>query len=294
MPTPGEVARDQPDPSVDDLGKAGTFGTIGSIAGMLSGIPGLGTIGSTIGAHVDRDTAAAIGRRSGLAPSDISAFSPTRAAVNASSFGLAGLSMESQLGRALNSKTARNAMADINQSQSSLAPNPPGLVAQQIGPPLSRTAVAAQPHSSSSAAGGHVAGLGQTGPGTAAAAAAHGDTSRDANTAGAGGGSGSTKIVCTAMCQAYGFGSYRQAIWLQQAQDLHPAYQRGYHRIFLPLVRRAYRSVRPWRRLRIVLEFGARARTADIHRARHKRVYWPGRLLRLCLEPLCFLVGLHR
>ena len=45
------------------------------------------------------------------------------------------------------------------------------------------------------------------------------------------------KIVCTMMNQSYGFGSFRNAIWLKYSKDkLSEEYQKGYHRIFLPLV----------------------------------------------------------
>jgi hypothetical protein len=52
---------------------------------------------------------------------------------------------------------------------------------------------------------------------------------------------GGGKIVCTAMNAAYGFGSYRQAIWLAHAQQNMTQYhQTGYHLLALPLIRIAY------------------------------------------------------
>jgi hypothetical protein len=77
----------------------------------------------------------------------------------------------------------------------------------------------------------------------------------------------SSKIVCTAMNNEYGFGSFRQAIWLAQSKDLDPAYEKGYHALFLPLVTYAYKSGEKsalQRILRGVLEHIARHRTADI------------------------------
>ncbi|MFM2016248.1 MAG: hypothetical protein RIQ51_1738, partial [Bacteroidota bacterium] len=50
----------------------------------------------------------------------------------------------------------------------------------------------------------------------------------------------SGKIVCTAMNYAYGFGSFRQAIWLKHSENMHPAYERGYHALFLKFVMYAF------------------------------------------------------
>ena len=47
------------------------------------------------------------------------------------------------------------------------------------------------------------------------------------------------KIVCTMMNESYGFGSFRNKIWLRHSKNLAPEYQIGYHRIFLPLVKKA-------------------------------------------------------
>jgi hypothetical protein len=107
--------------------------------------------------------------------------------------------------------------------------------------------------------------------------------------AGAGAGTGSSKVVCTAMCEAYGFGSFRQKIWLEHAINLRPEYQAGYHALFLPLVRLAYKRDVKW--LRAVLEHTARHRTADIWKQKRGRRDWIGAVERAALEPLCFAVG---
>jgi len=105
----------------------------------------------------------------------------------------------------------------------------------------------------------------------------------------------SGKIVCTAMNKEYGFGSFRQAIWLAQSKDLDPAYEKGYHKLFLPLVNYAYKSGEKntlQRILRGVLEHIARHRTADIwkqKRSKKRDVY--GMIYRAILEPICFVVG---
>ncbi|WP_170566174.1 hypothetical protein [Ruegeria atlantica] len=105
---------------------------------------------------------------------------------------------------------------------------------------------------------------------------------------------GEKKIVCTAMNAAYGFGSFRQAIWLAHARDsLTPYHQTGYHLVFLPLVRRAYGSD-DWRArgIRKSLEHIARERTADIRAERQQARRRPlGRLYRALLEPACYVVG---
>jgi len=107
--------------------------------------------------------------------------------------------------------------------------------------------------------------------------------------------SGGGKIVCTAMNAEYGFGSFRNAIWLAQSKDLNPAYEKGYHKLFLPLVNYAYKAGEKntlQRILRAVLEHIARHRTADIwkqKRGKNRDTY--GMIYRAILEPICYVVG---
>ena len=107
--------------------------------------------------------------------------------------------------------------------------------------------------------------------------------------------SGGGKIVCTAMNAEYGFGSFRNAIWLAQSKDLDPAYEKGYHTLFLPLVTYAYKSGEKnalQRILRGVLEHIARHRTADIWKQkRGKNRDNIGMFYRFILEPICYVVG---
>lgn len=107
--------------------------------------------------------------------------------------------------------------------------------------------------------------------------------------------SGGGKIVCTAMNAEYGFGSFRNAIWLAQSKDLDPAYEKGYHKLFLPLVNYAYKSGQKnalQRILRGVLEHIARHRTADIWKQkRGKNRDNLGMVYRFILEPICYVVG---
>ena len=106
---------------------------------------------------------------------------------------------------------------------------------------------------------------------------------------------GGGKIVCTAMNDAYGFGSFRQAIWLAQSKDLDPAYEKGYHKLFQPLVNYAYKAGEKnaiQRILRGVLEHIARHRTADIWKQkRGKKRDTYGMIYRAILEPICYVVG---
>jgi hypothetical protein len=107
--------------------------------------------------------------------------------------------------------------------------------------------------------------------------------------------SGGGKIVCTAMNAEYGFGSFRNAIWLAQSKDLDPAYEKGYHALFLPLVNYAYKTGEKnalQRILRGVLEHIARHRTADIWKQKRGKTRDNlGMIYRAILEPICYVVG---
>ena len=100
------------------------------------------------------------------------------------------------------------------------------------------------------------------------------------------------KIVCTAMNNAYGFGSFRQTVWLQHSKNMDPAYQKGYHRIFRPLIKFAYKDQK-WYNMAVrnTLEGIARRRTADIWMQKHNKRHLRGAIERAILEPLCYIVG---
>ena len=100
-----------------------------------------------------------------------------------------------------------------------------------------------------------------------------------------------SKIICTAMNASYGFGSYRQAIWLNYSnKHLTKAHEVGYHTLFLPLVHLAYTKNN--KLIRKILEHGTRRRTADL-RAELKgtKRNTLGRIYRSIFEPLCYGVG---
>lgn len=102
------------------------------------------------------------------------------------------------------------------------------------------------------------------------------------------------KIICTAMNYSYGFGSFRQAIWLKHSATMHPAYEKGYHAIFLPVVMFAYKKDNNIVRkcVRKVAEHIARHRTKDIWKQmRGGKRDALGRIYRAVIEPICYIVG---
>lgn len=102
-----------------------------------------------------------------------------------------------------------------------------------------------------------------------------------------------SKIVCTMMNQSYGFGSFRNAIWLKYSKDnLSEEYQKGYHRIFLPLVAYAKGTGVSNKIVRNTLEHIAKHRTLDLRQEmRGAKRHTLGRLYRSVLEPICYIVG---
>ena len=111
--------------------------------------------------------------------------------------------------------------------------------------------------------------------------------SRPPSDDGGGGGGGSSKIVCTMMNEFYGFGSFRNKIWLRHSKDLAPEYQIGYHKIFLPLVKLSNKNIV----LKKVLEHIAVHRTIDIRQESRGKTHMLGRVYRKVLEPICYWVG---
>jgi hypothetical protein len=107
---------------------------------------------------------------------------------------------------------------------------------------------------------------------------------------------GGGKIVCSAMNKAYGFGSFRQAIWLQHSANMPNAktIEKGYHKLFLPVVAFAFSDKQTFARklVRKVSEHIARHRTADLWKEmRGKRRDPLGRIYRAIIEPMCYVAG---
>ena len=99
------------------------------------------------------------------------------------------------------------------------------------------------------------------------------------------------KIVCSMMNEFYGFGYFRNKIWLEQSKNLDPAYQKGYHMIFLPLVKFAKGKKFYNRIIRFALEHIAKHRTIDIWLQKKGKRHILGLIYRLLIEPLCFICG---
>jgi hypothetical protein len=113
--------------------------------------------------------------------------------------------------------------------------------------------------------------------------------------AGGGDGGDGGKIICTAMNEAYGFGSFRNAIWIKYSdKHLTKAHEVGYHTLFLPLVDFGFKRGDGKLNLvvRKVLEWGTRHRSTDLRAELHnKKRDTTGRIIRLIFEPLCYAVG---
>jgi hypothetical protein len=129
-----------------------------------------------------------------------------------------------------------------------------------------------------------------TGPTVSRSDADYGQFGRQQSATAAGGGGssgGGGKIVCTMMNESYGFGSFRNKIWLRHSKDLAPEYQKGYHKIFLPLVKLSKNN----KVLKTMLEHIAVHRTIDIRQESRGKVHLLGRVYRKILEPICYWVG---
>ena len=95
------------------------------------------------------------------------------------------------------------------------------------------------------------------------------------------------KIVCTMMNQSYGFGSFRNKIWMKFHKDLSPEYQKGYHRLFLPLVRIAKTN----KIIKNILEHIAVHSTIDMRQSMRGKRHLLGRVYRKVILPLCYWAG---
>jgi len=109
---------------------------------------------------------------------------------------------------------------------------------------------------------------------------------------GGGGSSGGGKIVCTMMNERYGFGSFRNKIWMKFHEHHGPEYQKGYHAIFLPLVKIAKGEGKINTAVRKVLEHMGRHVTADMFKIMKGKKRDPlGRIYRAIFEPACHIIG---
>ena len=106
-----------------------------------------------------------------------------------------------------------------------------------------------------------------------------------------GGGTSGGKIVCTMMNESYGFGSFRNKIWLRHSKNLAPEYQKGYHKIFLPLVNYSKQKGITNKIIKNILEHIAIHRTIDIRQEERNKIHLIGRVYRKILEPICYWAG---
>ena len=104
---------------------------------------------------------------------------------------------------------------------------------------------------------------------------------------------GGSKIVCTAMNDDYGFGSYRNAIWLKYAEMNYkdkPEMEKGYHAIFKPLlkIRKKWYGKPIYAWMKHVAKHRSVDLRAEMYGKKRDRI---GQAWRFFLEPLCYLVG---
>ena len=102
---------------------------------------------------------------------------------------------------------------------------------------------------------------------------------------------GGGKIVCTMMNESYGFGSFRNKIWMKFHGNIAPEYQKGYHRIFLPLVNYAKQKGITNKIIKNILEHIAVHSTIDMRQTLRGKRHTLGRLYRKIILPLCYWAG---
>jgi hypothetical protein len=104
------------------------------------------------------------------------------------------------------------------------------------------------------------------------------------------GGDPGGKIACTMMNHLYGFGSFRNAIWMRYARDHmpEPEWELGYHKVYGPLVKMM--PTHPW--VRKFMRWFARTRTATLRRElRGKRPTLMQAVRRGVSRPIVYAVG---
>ena len=106
-----------------------------------------------------------------------------------------------------------------------------------------------------------------------------------------GGKTDSGKIVCTMMNESYGFGSFRNKIWMKFHGNISPEYQKGYHKLFLPLVNYAKQKGITNKIIKNILEHIAVHSTIDMRQALRGKRHLLGRIYRKVILPLCYWAG---
>ena len=107
---------------------------------------------------------------------------------------------------------------------------------------------------------------------------------------GEGEGPGGTKIICTEMNNTYGFGSFRNGIWMKYQETYMPReeYELGYHKLIVPLVKRMPTN----KHIRKFLETVAKRRTVCLRKEMRglKTPLWY-KLTKVTTRPMFFVVG---
>ena len=101
----------------------------------------------------------------------------------------------------------------------------------------------------------------------------------------------SGKIVCTMMNESYGFGSFRNKIWMKFHRNISPEYQKGYHKLFLPLVKYAKQKGITNKFIKNILEHIAVHSTIDMRQSLRGKKHLLGRVYRRIILPLCYWAG---
>ena len=112
-----------------------------------------------------------------------------------------------------------------------------------------------------------------------------------AGAGGEGGSKGGGKIVCTMMNESYGFGSFRNKIWMKFHGNISPEYQKGYHKLFLPLVNYAKQKGITNKIIKNILEHIAVHSTIDMRQSLRGKTHMLGRVYRKIILPLCYWAG---
>ena len=112
-----------------------------------------------------------------------------------------------------------------------------------------------------------------------------------AGAGGEGGSKGGGKIVCTMMNESYGFGSFRNKIWMKFHGNISPEYQKGYHKLFLPLVNYAKQKGITNKIIKNILEHIAVHSTIDMRQTLRGKTHILGRVYRKVILPLCYWAG---
>ena len=116
-------------------------------------------------------------------------------------------------------------------------------------------------------------------------------TTKPGESGGSGSTGGKTKIVCTMMNESYGFGSFRNKIWMKFHGNIAPEYQKGYHKLFLPLVKYAKQKGIINKIIKNILEHIAVHSTIDMRQTLRGKRHTLGRLYRKVILPLCYWAG---